>query len=107
MLDSTLNDEGPSIITWLGVLSNLDRAFTFEQFQSEYKSIAQSAGNRETIREILRFLFGTSIIGYTRVDNGKTYFNCFNQSRKFEDAPKFYVHKGLLINLGIPDERPQ
>lgn len=104
-LDDEWSTQKPAIRTWLSVLSNLDgRAFTFEQFQLEFRSIARTAGHRETIRDVLKFLFGISVIGYSRNPTGKTYFNCFNQSRKFEDAPKFYVHKGLLMNLGIPDE---
>lgn len=111
-IDDEWKVQKPAIKTWLEILANLDaRVFTFKDFQDRHREKASSGFRRslslsstsESTREVLKFMFDSSIVGYQRSYGGKVYYHCFNVSRKFEDVENYYVHKGLAVNLGLPE----
>lgn len=69
----------------------------FDQLKLKTPTISKT-----TYREILKFMYDNSIIGFKKGDN-KWRFKCHRPTQGFQDEHTYKVHPGLIRHLGLKE----
>lgn len=103
---SELHDEWtvqkPELFQHLNIIQNIGYSiFTRESFVEKANSGDETLSRQEA-RDMLKFMFDNSVIGFKKADN-KWRFKCNRPSQGFQDEESYKVHPGLIRALGLTE----
>ncbi|WP_425891770.1 P-loop ATPase, Sll1717 family [Aeromonas veronii] len=103
---SELRDEWmvqkPELFEHISIIQNIGYSiFSKESFLEKACASAKNMSSYEA-REMLKFMFNSSVIGFKKADN-KWRFKCNRPSQGFQDEDTYKIHPGLIRTLGLTE----
>ncbi len=103
---SELRDEWmvqkPELFEHISIIQNIGYSiFSKESFLEKACTSSENMSLYEA-REMLKFMFNSSVIGFKKADN-KWRFKCNRPSQGFQDEDVYKVHPGLIRTLGLTE----